>query len=281
MRLDAWIREATGRLEAAGCDAAALEAQVLASHGLEVERAWVLAHPEAEAPPALDALLDRRVAGEPLAYILGYREFFGRLFRVRPGVLIPRQDTEVLVEAALARISSSRPVRVLDVGVGSGAIAVTIALERLQAVVEATDLSLDALGVAGANAARLGATMRLIPADVFPSVRCAPYDLIVSNPPYVAEGDAVGPGVEHEPREALYAGADGLDIYRQLCVEGVAWLAPGGAMLLEIGEGQRAAVAALFEEQGWRLEKVRQDLAGIERVIEFERDVAARALSPQ
>ena len=270
MRLGDWLGHASARLGDAGIASAALEAQVLAAHVLDVDRSWVLAHPEAEAPlSSLDALLNRRLTHEPLAYILGWREFYGRRFVVRPGILVPRQETEVLVEAALARLSPG--ARVLDIGVGSGAIGITIALERPDCNVFGTDVSQVALETARENAGLLHANVCTMEADLFPPGE-PPFEVIVSNPPYVADGDEVGPDVRHEPALALFAGQDGLDVYRRLATETPGRLVEGGHLLLEVGAGQAESVRQVFAESGWVFLEGRQDMAGHERILAFTRD---------
>ncbi len=262
MTLGEWLRLAANELAASGVESPYLEAQVIAAHALNVDRAYVLTHPEIEvAGPGAATHLARRVSGEPLAYILGWREFYGRRFSVSPAVLIPRQDTEVLIEAVLARFSMDSSLRVLDVGTGSGVIAITLKLERPNWQIAATDISEQALEVARANAVTHGAEVEFHHADLIPT-DADEYDVIVSNPPYVALGDEIGPGVEHEPNEALYAGQDGLDIYRRLAILDAPHL------FLEVGQGQAPGVADLFNNYASQFHK---DLAGIDRVVELTR----------
>lgn len=266
MTVSEWWRSTAALFREAGFDSATLEAQVLAAHALGKDRSWVLAHPDAQMVDMGDALAQRRLRHEPLAYLLGWREFYGRRFAVSSAVLIPRHETETLVEAALDRMTSDHG-RALDVGTGSGAIAITLALERPWWEVVATDLSEEALEVARGNAEALGASVRFEQADLFP--REGGFDLIVSNPPYVARGDEVGKDVAYEPELALYAGETGLEVYERLAREAGRWLAGSGSLMLEIGAGQAGAVVELFERQGWRHAKTRSDLQGIERVLAF------------
>jgi release factor glutamine methyltransferase len=266
MRLGDWLLAATSRLSEAGIESSSLEAQVLAAHAFDVDRAWILAHPEAMVGPRLDALLNRRLTHEPLAYIQGWREFYGRRFIVRPGVLIPRQDTEILVEAALERMPHG--ARVLDIGVGSGAIALTLARERPDCTLVATDVSQVALETARENAGVLHANVCIVEGDLFPSSE-PPFDVIVSNPPYVSETDEIGPDVRYEPALALFAGVDGLGVYRRLAEETPGRLVEGGHLLLEVGAGRAAQVRSMFESAGWSHEVTRRDLAGHERVVVF------------
>src|ERR1044072_4019884 len=185
------MRHARERLEAAGIESPALEAQLLAGHVLLVDRTYVLTHPEEEFPElAGETLLQRREGQEPLAYILGEREFFGRRFRVGPGVLIPRQETETLVEAAMEQ---SDVQSVLDVGTGSGCIAITLKLERPEWEVTAVDISERALDIASDNAKLLGADVRYLLSDGFASLLGESFDLIVTNPPYVGLHEALPP----------------------------------------------------------------------------------------
>lgn len=246
-------------------DAPELEASVLLSHALGRERSWLLAHPEAPVPAEAAVLLERRLAREPLAYLLGYREFYGRRFAVRPGVLIPRQETETLVEAVLS--DGPKAGRLLDWGTGSGALAITIALERPTLDVVALDISDTALEVARANAGTLGARVGFLHSDGFAQVEGV-FDAIVANPPYIAEGTPLMPEVaHHEPPTALYAGSDGLGAYRRLASEAGAHLAPGGSLWTEVGDAQADAAAACFVERGWTVGGRYLDLLGHERVL--------------
>lgn len=265
-----WLRRAAELLDQAGIASPKLEAQVLAAHGLGQDRTWVLSHPEHVVTAPLDDLLRRRLDHEPLAYILAWREFYGRRFAVRPGVLIPRQETEVLVEVALDRIPTGASQRILDIGVGSGAIAITIALERPNTRVVGVDVSPEALAVAASNASALGAAVELVEADLFPPGPTQ-FDLIVSNPPYVARGDAIGEGVAFEPELALYGGGDGLEVFRRLATEAPARLASGGTLLVEIGAGQAHAVESIFQDGGWETQDARRDLDGHLRVLVFQK----------
>ncbi len=268
MRLEHWLATADARLAAAGVDSARLEAQLLAAHVLGEDRTWVLADGEADFPEVLgEPLLQRGEAREPLAYILGWREFYGRPFGVDPAVLIPRQETETLVEAALAYGEGER-LSALDVGAGSGAIAVTLALERPAWEVTAVDVSAEALAVAGANARFHSARVRLVLSDGFGALLGESFDLIVTNPPYVAHHEPLPPDVEgHEPHVALYGGETGLEFYERLAREAADHLNDGGLLLMEVGHTQAEPVRVLFEKGGWRHEKTVRDLSGIERVV--------------
>lgn len=269
MTLAEWLAKAEAQLLAAGIDSPRLEAQLLAAHAIGESRSHVLAHPKAAIDQQnADQLLARRCRREPLAYITGSREFYGRSFKVGLGVLVPRPETEVLVDAVLA-IAPPR-ARVLDLGTGSGCIALTLALERSDLYVVALDVSRTALEITGRNALALGVLSRIVLANGLSAVGCESVDLIVCNPPYVAAGEKLMPEVaEYEPPEALYAGKDGLDVYR--CLAKSAWtcLAPGGQLALEHGKGQRAAVKAIFS--AWELILERNDLSGIDRVLVFQR----------
>lgn len=264
MNVSAWLDSAIKRLEAAGVESARLEAQVLASHAIEVERSLLITRLELPIPDTAEQLLDRRLKREPLAYILGYREFYGRRFLVSPAVLIPRQETETLLEMAI----KAAPQRgsVLDVGTGSGCLAISLKLERPDLTVWACDLSPAALDVACSNAAELDAEVRFIVSDLLEALEGWRFDLIVSNPPYIAEGTPLQPEIaHHEPSLALYAGCDGMAIYRRLAAESLRVLKPVGAVCLEVGDGQADAVCELFE--GWVLVEARHDLLGIVRAI--------------
>lgn len=268
MRLDEWLRAAALQLEAAGIESARLEAEVLASHVLLVDRTWVITHPEAEFPDlAGEALLQRRLKQEPLAYILGKREFYGRSFLVGYGVLIPRHETEALIDAALE--IDRENLRVLDIGTGSGCIGVTLALERPTWQVTASDISPKALEIAQRNAELLDAPVNFVLSDLAEKL-FGPFDLIVSNPPYVSRSDDLGAEIrDHEPEVALYAEGNGLDFYRRLSHECANLLEPGGSILMELGAGQSTAVRAIFEEAGWQFTKIWKDLLGVDRVFGF------------
>lgn len=251
---------------------ARLEARVLAAFAWQVSAAWPIAHgpdllDEVQAA-SLDALLTRRLAGEPVAYLVGAREFYGRPFRVSPAVLIPRPDTELLVDLALSCIAPDRTVEVLDLGTGSGCIAITLALERPRARVTALDRSAGALAVARDNAQALGARVEFLASDWFCAVAGRRFDLIVGNPPYVAERDPhLGRGdVRFEPMEALAAGNDGLADLRRLIDAAPQHLKPGGTLLLEHGYDQAGAVRDLLRARGFLAPESWADLTGTERV---------------
>jgi len=247
------------------------DAELLLLHATGLDRAALLTHPERELTPReLEQYRDhiaRRSQHEPVQYITGAQEFYGRPFAVTPAVLIPRPETEHLVEAVLAL--EPAPTRVLDVGTGSGILAITLALELPRAVVTALDISAEALGVARQNAGALGAAarVRFVDSDLLAGIAGERFDCIVSNPPYVPVGDVLEPQVaRYEPAAALYAGADGLAIYRRLIPAAAAALEPGGYLLLEIGHGQRDATQQLLEASGFTPISFREDLQQIPRV---------------
>lgn len=251
---------------------ARLEARVLAAFAWKVAPAWLFAHdtdPLADAQSAaFEALLARRLTGEPVAYLVGTREFYGRPFRVSPDVLIPRPDTELLVELALARIPADQSMDVLDLGTGSGCIAITLALERPHARVTAVDRSAAALAIARHNAGILDARVAFLASDWFDALAGRRFGLIVSNPPYVPAADPhlTRGDVRFEPLNALAAGNDGLDDLRHLIAAARAHLEPGGTLLLEHGHDQAEAVVALLARGGYARTQSWPDLAGILRV---------------
>lgn len=247
-----------------------LDAQLLLLHALgraQDERAWLLAHDDQQVDEArYKVLCRRRMDGEPLAYLVGEKEFYGLALRVDPRVLVPRPDTETLVEWALELLppAPGDARRVIDLGTGSGAIALAIKKHRPGARVEAVDASDAALDVARANARRLGLDVHVAAASWLDGSR-ASYDLIVSNPPYVAQSDPHLAALAHEPLSALAAGADGLDDIRTIIAQAPARLNAGGWLLLEHGWDQAPAVRRLLQAAGFSHVQSRRDLADIER----------------
>lgn len=272
MRLGDWLRSASERLALNGVEAAKLESQILAAFALSQDRSWILAHSDHELtdPQSLEDLLDRRLGHEPLAYITGRREFYGRIFRVQPGVLIPRQETETLIESALGAIDRLGAETILDVGVGSGAIAVTLKLERPDLQVTAIDISPLALELAKANALALGVDVEFVGSNLFAQLTGRRFDVIVSNPPYIGRGEFLSPEVrDFEPEIALFGGETGLEVYERLAADSEAHLKPGGEVWLEIGFEQEAAVIQVWEDREWRLTGKSTDLLGHVRVLGF------------
>ncbi len=264
------LRSAAARL-AHGSESARLAAEVLLGHVLGVGRSGLVA---AGATPlsagrqaAFDGLVARRLAGAPVAYLTGTREFWSLPLCVSPAVLVPRPETEMLVELALERLAPRRPCTVLDLGTGSGAIALAIARERPHAAVTGTDLSPQALAVAGANARALGITnidWRL--GDWFAAVPGRRFDLIVSNPPYVAGADPALAALAAEPALALTPGASGLEAIAAIAAAAADHLRPAGCLAVEHGAGQGVAAAALFGRHGFEGITTHADLAGAPRV---------------
>ena len=231
------------------------------------DRAWLLAH-DGDALPDETAqifqnLTRRRAAGEPLAYIVGYQEFFGLRFTVDNAVLIPRPDTETLVQWSLDLLAGLDNPRVIDLGTGSGAIAISLA-HQLKTSVDATDLSEKALSVARENAQRLGVNVQFLKSHWFDKVS-GYYHVIASNPPYIASADPHLSALTHEPLEALSAGPDGLDDIRHIALQAPAHLLPSGWLLLEHGFDQAATVRAILLQRGFAQVQSQRDLAGIER----------------
>ena len=251
-----------------------LDAQVLLAFVAGKDRAWLVAHrndPLSRADAdTFFALAKRRRDGEPVAYLTGAREFWGLPLAVTPDVLIPRPETETLVELALERLPRDRALHVLDLGTGSGAIALAIASERPRLHVIATDRSADALDVARANAQRLGiGNSEFVRSDWYASVGANRFDVIVSNPPYVADADPhlTEGDVRFEPVAALASGRDGLAALRIIVAGARDHLAPTGTLLVEHGHDQAAAVVQLFRAAGFGDIVTRRDLAGISRVV--------------
>ena len=252
----------------------ASEARLLLGHVLERPATWLIAHDDAVLDEAellsFASLVARRAGGEPVAYLVRCREFFGREFAVSPAVLIPRPETELLVEIAMAKVGAGEAAnnmqRILDLGTGSGCIAITLALEMPQAIVTAVDASADALTVTRKNSERHGAVLRVLQSNWFSAVAGESFELIVANPPYVAATDPHLGDLRHEPLAALSAGADGLEALRCITAAAPAHLAPGGQLWLEHGYDQAAAVRELLAAAGLAdIEQIR-DLAGVLRV---------------
>ncbi|MBS0320206.1 MAG: peptide chain release factor N(5)-glutamine methyltransferase [Proteobacteria bacterium] len=250
-----------------------VDAQVLLAHVVGQNRAWLIAHAgdALTSTQAHDffALAKRRRDGEPVAYLVGVREFHGVSLQVTPDVLIPRPETETLVECALAAMQRSDPVSVLDLGTGSGAIALAIAAARPDAIIVATDRSAKALAVARANAARLNlGNVTCVESDWYSALSGRTFDVIVSNPPYIAGGDShLAEGdLRFEPQDALTPGGDGLSALRRIVHDAPRHLAPGGWLGVEHGYDQSEAVLGLFRDTGFVDVRATRDLAGIPRV---------------
>ncbi len=261
------IKEA---LRAGGPDAA--DVRALLRHVICCDEAWLISHPEqplsAKEQEAYATLRTLRAAGEPVAYLTGSREFFSLAFKVTSAVLIPRPETELLVEAALERIPADAPWRVLDLATGSGCVAIAIAKRRPRAQLTATDVSHAALEVARENAARHGVNVEWVEGDWFAALSGRRFDLIVANPPYVAEGDPhLNAGdLRFEPRSALVAGSAGLDGIEAIVERSPLHLAAGGWLLFEHGHDQGACSRVLLAAAGFDDIVTLLDLAGIERV---------------
>jgi release factor glutamine methyltransferase len=277
------VAEARQRLRQAGIppDEADIDARLLAEHvlGWTTEQFFVdgSAPPPAGFDERFESLVARRAAREPFAYIVGAQEFWGLRFEVTPAVLIPRPETEMIVEAALGLVNDALTVRIADVGTGSGCLAVPIARERPRSSIVATDISEEALAVGRRNANRHGVAghIQFRHADLLDGIT-GPFDLIISNPPYVREIDRVDiqPEVRWEPSDALFAGDDGLDAIRRLLPQVASLLTPRGTLMFEIGFGQADAVAELISAApGLTMCELRSDLQGIPRVAVARRTI--------
>ncbi|HSV72063.1 MAG TPA: peptide chain release factor N(5)-glutamine methyltransferase [Methylibium sp.] len=243
-----------------------LDAQLLLGAVLAQTRAWLIAHDD-RAVAAVDAerfhaLAARRAAGEPVAYLLGEKEFHGLALRLTPDVLVPRPDTETLVDWALELLPPGSTAAVLDLGTGSGAVALALARQRPTLRLTAVDASPAALAVARGNGERLGLPLRWLASDWFGALAGERYDLVVGNPPYIAEGDPHLAALQHEPVLALSSGPDGLDAIRRIAAAAPAHLVPGAWLLLEHGHDQAEAVRALLAAAGLADARTRPDLAG-------------------
>jgi release factor glutamine methyltransferase len=274
----------TARFQERGLGSPRLDAELLAAHAFGLSRVQLYTQFDR---PLLAAelatyreLVKRRQAGEPVAYLTGHKEFWSLDLVVDKRVLIPRPDTETAVEEALERLAARTgegPPRIADVGTGSGAIALALAKNRPEATMFASDVSPDALAVARANAERLGLAVTFVEGSLAEPLRAlAPFDLLVANLPYVRAGDiaALAPEVRSEPWLALDGGDDGLALVRALVAAAPALLAPGGALVLEVGQGQTGETAALCRAAGLEDVRVRADLGGIDRVVSGKRGTA-------
>lgn len=282
---------AAARLARAGIESARLDAEVLMVEAAGTTRAALIAgaaHPDASALARFEAMVARRVAHEPLAYIVGHREFFSLEFEVTPAVLIPRPETETLVECALDYLATRPAAIVLEIGTGSGAIAVATACNAPATRVIATDISKASLQIAWRNARRHGCDPRVtfLHGDCYAALEHgwdgAPFDLIISNPPYVGHDElaALAPEVrEFEPRTALVTGADALIFYRRIA-EGLGrWLRRDAEVIVEVGAGQARAVVEILGAAGWGESAIMRDLAGLERVVRARRRGAQARLT--
>jgi release factor glutamine methyltransferase len=264
------LEDATRLLEALS-DSARLDAELLLARAIDMPRSYLFAHPE---EPLDEATVDRfrealarRLAGEPMAYITGTREFWSLELMVTPATLVPRPETELLVDLALREIPRRADWDILDLGTGSGAIAIAIAKERPLCRVTATDTSAEALEVARQNARQLEIpNIEFLAGDWTEPVRGRVFNVIVSNPPYVRSDDDALDALHREPHSALCAGADGLDAIRILARDCGALLKPGGTLLIEHGAEQRDSVAAVLHECGWSDVTCHTDYAGLPRV---------------
>src|SRR5271154_3997654 len=251
-------------LEEAQVTAPRLTAEVLLAHAVGRDRTWLYAHSDEELREVwwihYGRYLHQRTQGKPTQHITGRQEFYGREFRVTPDVLIPRPETEHLIEAALEHAHGE----VLDIGTGSGAIAATLALET-KAHISATDISLPALGIARENALRLAAVVNFVQCDLGSAFAGNVFDLVVSNPPYIPRSELLPREVrEHEPEIALYGGPDGLDVYRRLIPDAARLVRPGGWLILELACNAAHAVEEMLRD--WQEIRLLPDLAGLPRV---------------
>jgi release factor glutamine methyltransferase len=279
VQLREWLQQSEARLRTGPHpERARLDAETLLLHLIGKNRAWLLTHLGDEFGGCTligyAQQVERRFVGEPIQYITGECEFYGLPFRVNKNVLIPRPETEHLVEKVLELAPSFKLPRIVDVGTGSGAIAVALAHSLPTAELTATDLSSAALSVARGNAELNGVRVRLLEGDLLAPVVGEQFEFIVSNPPYVASGDRETLGVEvreYEPEMALFAGNHGLDIYRRLTKLSYDAVVPDGYVLFEIGHGQAIAIAEMFLAAGFRDIQFTKDLQGIDRVISARR----------
>lgn len=264
-----WLSQAEAQLKDAGIDSARLDSELLLTHALRISRTALHAHPDVSLPPALepvlDAMLSLRIIRVPIAYIVGHREFYGRLFKVTPSVLIPRPESEDFI-TILKELPV--PTTIIDVGTGSGALAVTLALEFPHAQVFGTDISKDALVVARQNAAAYDTAVNFVQSDLlteFGAIGFTDPTTIVANLPYVDTADDRSPETDHEPAEALFAAKQGLELIETLIRQASALLHSGDYLLLESNPSQQPAIAAAAQESGFALEQTRNLISVLKR----------------
>lgn len=283
MKLREALKQGVHDLRAANVPSPVLAAELLLMHVLDTSRAWLYAHAADPLDPSLaeryGELIRQRASGKPTQHLTGHQEFWGLNLEVTPDVLIPRPETEHVVEVALARLGQHRsrmPLRLADVGTGSGCLAIALARELPQALVYATDISRAALDVARRNAARHGLAGRIsfLESPLLASIPSRSLDVVVSNPPYIATRDAASlprEVREHEPHVALFAGEEGMAVYPPLIAEAADRLLPGGLLVLELGYDMSERVEALLDSADWREVRITKDLAGIPRVLAADR----------
>ena len=276
-RLDAILRSATDRLIAADVATPALDARILVQHAFNISHTSIVTEPDRqyteENAEAFHALLARRIAGEPVSRILGEREFYGRNFKTSPAVLDPRPDTETLIDLCLEHLPPDEAMTILDLGTGSGILALTLLAERPLKTAVAVDVSDMALAIAKENARTWGLTkhLKFVQGSWFESIEGA-FDLIVSNPPYIASTEIPRLEIEvrnHDPHLALDGGPDGLDCYRAIVAGAPLHLKPHGKVAVEIGAGQKLDVTVIFQQNGFRLVDQKRDLGGHDRALLF------------
>ncbi|MDA0993618.1 MAG: peptide chain release factor N(5)-glutamine methyltransferase [Proteobacteria bacterium] len=270
LRIDSALSIAAVTLQS-GSESPRLDAELLLARALDVPRSYLFAHSDEEmdvaAAERFQNAIDQRAGGVPLAYITGEKEFWSMVLTVSPATLVPRPDTEILVDRALMKIPKDKAMRVLDLGTGSGAIGLAIARERPLCEVVATDVSEDALAIARLNSRELGIpNIEFIQGSWADPVAGQIFDIIVSNPPYVASGDSALATLQHEPRVALVSGDDGLDDIRVIAAETKNVIVNGGYLLLEHGAMQSGEIAKILSANGWANIMLANDLGGLPRV---------------
>ena len=275
MRIDTLLAAGEAALERAGGDAPRLQAELLLAHVLSRPRSYLVAHADAfiatSAAASYQALLERAACGEPTAYLIGEREFWSLALEVSPAVLVPRPETELLVERTLSLIDASAGRRICDLGTGSGAVALAVATERPQWQITATDCSSAALELAQRNALRHGLhQVEFLQGDWFAPLGARRFHLMASNPPYVAAGDPALLRLRHEPHVALTPGREGTEALQHIVFEAPHYLMPGGWLVLEHAGGQGAMLARSLQQRGYAHIQCHRDYAAIERVTEAQ-----------
>ncbi len=272
MKIFEWIQEASEKLHEVAGESSRLEAQIILAFALGKSRSWILTHAHHTIDPiSINKILSRRLQHEPLPYILGEKEFYGKMFHVNRSVLIPRQETEILVETILQTHKHQKDISLLDLCTGSGCISISIKLNQPYWNISGSDISIEALDTAKKNAAFHNTDIQFIHSNMFNHLPKQQYDIIVSNPPYICKTEVLDKQVSaFEPHTALYANNNGLEMYQIISNEAKFYLKPHGLLYLEIGYKQSERIIHEFQSKNWECLNIIKDLSGHQRVLVFK-----------